>query len=160
MNLKIIIPLFVTSFFLVSFISPDVHYLLLDESDYEFMRQDNDSPALSIPDVNFKSYNEWQCFDASEVQLLLAEIDYNGWRQIPSINVKSMSFDIDPDINWDVEKISNYWSDLITGSRSICIFGAYLPNDDDKNSSWYIQKIKTQNGYWDRANFDKFLKKE
>ena len=158
MSLKKNIPLFFISFFLVSFISPDIHYLLLDESDYEFMREDNKSPALSIPDDNFKSYNKWQCFDVGEVQFLLAEVDYNGWHQIPSISVGDMSFDIDPDINWDVKKVSTYWSNLIDGARSICIFGAYLQNDDDKNSSWYIQKIKTQNGYWDRVDYDQFLK--
>jgi hypothetical protein len=160
MNLKKIIPLFFIAVFLVSFISPDMHYFILDESDYEFMREDNKSPALSIPDKNFKSYNKWQCFDVDDIQFLLAEIDYNGWHKIPSIKIGSMNFDLDPDINWDIEKVSNYWSDLVDGSRSICIFGAYLQIDDNKNSLWYIQKIKTSNGYWDRDRYDQFLKDE
>lgn len=154
--MKTIISLILISFSLTSFISPDSNYFLLDESDFQFMRLDNKEPALSIPEENFKSYNQWQCFETQDVEVLLVDIDYNKWHQVPSIAVGTMAFDIDPDINWDKDKVLDHWNNLIQGSKSICIFAAFLQNNDN-NSLWYIQKIKTQNGYWDRAEYGQFL---
>lgn len=125
--------------------------LLLTDADIEFQINDNISPALSIPDIGFKSFNKWQCFDASDVMIDLTEVDYNGIHSVPMIKIKNMNFDIDPEIKWDIDKVLSDWNNLFNGASSVCIFGAYLQDLNDEETMWYIESIKTDNGYWHRS---------
>lgn len=124
---------------------------LLTNADFEFQKDDNQSPALSIPDAGFASFNKWQCFDVSAAVVDLTEVDYDGLHSVPTIKIKNMNFDIDPDVEWDIEKVLNDWSNLFSGARSVCIFGAYLQDISDEETLWYIESIKTENGYWNRS---------
>ena len=112
------------------------------------------TPEITSLDNHKQYYNKWQCFSLADIEITEAEVDYNGWHKVPSINVKMKnvikSFDLDPDVKWNNNKIITEWKNLIKDQRSVCIFGAFLQEEKDSNSLWYIQKIKTRKGYWDR----------
>jgi len=149
---------------ILSFTPIDDRYSILDENDFAMMKVDNESPALTIPDENFESFNEWICFNINDVEITKSEVDYNGWHYVPSINASVsnsiISFDLDPEEKWDVDLVINTWNDLFENQKSVCISGAYLQETDNNGELWYIQKIKTNNGYWDRSDSDQFILKD
>ena len=136
---------------LLSFYPVDQNYLILDENDFDYARENNLSPALTIPDMGFESYNQWQCFNSKEIELVSSEVDYHGIHSVPTIQYKNMSFDLDPDILWNTEDVFLEWEGLLQEAKSICIFGAFLQEGPEYGSLWYIEKIKTENGYWSRS---------
>jgi len=135
---------------LLSFDPANSNYSLLTEDDFAFAREDNLSPAITIPDSGFESFNIWQCFSINEIEFLRSEVDYGSVHSVPTIQAPNLSFDLDPDLLWDTEKIFSNWNDLIQDANSICIFGAFLQDEPGFGSFWYIEKIKTDNGYWSR----------
>lgn len=151
-------------FSIISFAPIDEKYSILDDNDFAMMKIDNEKPAITIPDENFESFNEWICFNIKDLEITKAEVDYYDWHYVPSINVyidnHLLSFDLDPDKKWNIDLIIDTWKDLFENQESVCIFGAYLQEIDNNGELWYIQKIKTNNGYWDRSKSDKFLLKD
>jgi hypothetical protein len=129
-------------------------YSVLNIKDLLMTIKDNRTPEITILDNHEQYYNKWRCFSVADVEITEADVDYNGWHKVPSINVKIKnvikSFDLDPDVTWNNDSIINEWKTLIKDQRSVCIFGAFLQKEENGNSLWYIQKIKTQKGYWDR----------
>ncbi len=145
--------------FIFSFVILPKDYEILTSKDWEYMRESSHSPALSSTlqaKVQWKSYNEWQCFDANEIDLDFETVDYNGIRKIPTIFVMQIYpakiFDLSPETNWRSVETLNYWKELVEGSSSVCIFAAYLQTDEkgtpDEFESWVIEDIKTRKGYW------------
>ncbi len=140
------------SFFFVS------DYSVLSIKDIFMMIKDNRTPELTTLDDNKEHFNRWQCFRTKDIEISEADVNYNGWHKVPSINVKTQkvfkSFDLDPDIKLDTEAIINKWKLLIEKQRSICIFGVFLQKEADGSSLWYINMIKTKKGYWDRLEIN------
>lgn len=155
--------------FTLSFNWHDRAYDLLDETDWYLSKQaaESGTPALSSiigAENQWESYNEWRCFSAKGIDLRCAAIDDNGSRLIPMVNVLSEDEDLDyeyalgSEYSWDCQKVIDSWSTLINGQESICLHGAYLKEDEHSNTSlWYIDQIKTQNGYWKMENYHDFL---
>lgn len=143
-----------TIFLLVAVVFFISNYSILGVQDLLIAVKDNNVPEITILDNNEQHYNKWQCFSVIDVEITEAEVDYNGWHRVPSINIKTKdivkSFDLDPDVKWNNNKIITEWNNLIKDQKSICIFGAFLQKEKSGNSLWYIQKIKTRKGYWDR----------
>ncbi len=131
------------------------NYSVLGPKDIFIMIKDNKEPAITIPETKEKYFNNWKCFAINNIEITESEVNYYGWHKVPSINVKTkkglMSFDIDPDIKWNNELVLKKWKELISSERSICIFGAFLQKENDGSSVWYIQRLKTKRGYWDRS---------
>lgn len=133
------------------------NYSILNFSDFKIMITDSNKPGITIPTTNEEYYNKWQCFDIKNIEILEAEIDYNGKHIVPYIQVnlekKHLQFNVDPVVNLDDQKIIiNKWKNLIINQKNICIYGAYLQTDPDGTSVWYIDKIKTKLGYWNFAD--------
>jgi hypothetical protein len=120
------------------------------------MIEDNKEPAITIPGTKEEYFNKWQCFDIKNIEIAEAEIDYNGRRIVPYIQVNSgkhsLQFNVDPVINKDTKIIINKWKELIRDQKAVCIFAAYLQTDPDGASVWYINKLKTKAGYWSFAD--------
>ncbi len=131
------------------------NYSVLEVKDLYMMLEDNKTPAITIPETKEEYFNKWQCFSVKDINITEAEVDYRGWRKVPSIDIKtkkrSISFDIDPEKKWDNELVLRKWSNLISKERSVCIFGAFLQKEENGMELWYIQRIKTKRGYWDRS---------
>ena len=146
--ISIIIFVFITVLFSTS------NYSILRVKDLLTAIKSSRTSKITIIGNNEQYYNRWQCFSVETVEITEAEVNYNGWHKVPSINVKTKnivkSFDLDPDVRWDNDKIIKKWRDLIKDQKSICIFGVFLQKEEDGSSLWYIQKIKTKKGYWDR----------
>ena len=132
---------------------------LLTEEDLEDSIEDNQRPAISIPETGEKYFNEWHCLDASEITITTIEIDYNGVKQSPTLYAyykgKNVEYATDPDINWNVEVMMDHWRNIIKNSEEVCIFSAYL-QETPEGDLRYIERIKTEVGIWER-NDDQFV---
>jgi hypothetical protein len=129
------------------------NYSILRIEDIVIMIRDNKSPAITIPHKKEEYFNKWQCFDVKNIEITEAEIYYRGKRLVPYIQVnsknRSFEFHVDPVINCNKDAVIKKWNELINRQKAICIFAAYLQTDVDGTTVWYIQKLKTKNGYWD-----------
>ncbi len=141
------------------------HDPLLDTSD--LAREERDhlrGPALSsvLDDPNpWESYNQWMCFDSTQVQVETAEIDMDGgWVPWPQLRVEALgqTFLISPEVDLPVDaaKELEEWRRELRGSREVCLYAAFLEYSDsspdsvaDRESLWILQRLKTENGYWD-----------
>jgi hypothetical protein len=135
---------------------------ILTEEDWQYTEEDNQHPAITKPETGEKYFNEWHCFKTNDIKITLVEIDYNGIKQSPtiytSIDGKFVEYAIDPDINWDTDKVIAHWNDLIENDLDVCIFGVYLQETLDGELR-YIERIKTHNGTWQRGD-DNFILNE
>lgn len=155
MNKIIFTSLFI---FLTSFSWQDKNYSLLSEDDFIFAEEDNATPAISIPASKnqwLHSFNQWQCFPAHKAKVEVVNVDYNGWHEVPSIKViiddtSILSFDLDPDEDWEVEDISADWQNTLNNSARFCIFAAFMQSHGNEHM-YYIEQIKFENSYWSRS---------
>jgi hypothetical protein len=140
---------------------PSMKFLLTKE-DLEYTMEDNQAPAISIPETGEKYFNEWHCMDANEITITTVEIDYDGIKDSPTLyanyNGKDVEYATDPDINWNVDLMMNHWHHIIKNSKEVCIFSAYL-QETPEGDLRYIERIKTERGVWDR-NDDHFVLNE
>ncbi|MDD4974501.1 MAG: hypothetical protein PHY93_09145 [Bacteriovorax sp.] len=153
----------------LSFSLHDSSYDILSEEDWSLLRQEKEkgTPALSsaISDENkWESYNEWRCFSAKNVEALCASVDDDDSHLVPIVTIQNKDgspgyeYALGSEYNWNCNKVIESWSVLIENQESICIHGAYLQEDEQNNNSlWYIDQIKTQNGYWKMENYYDFL---
>lgn len=150
--------LFLFSLALITSFNFQRDYELLNETDYQLALQDNISPAISIPNEDgtwLYSYNKWMCFPAEYLDINKSKVNYNGWKELPSINTnysekKTLVFELDHDEDWDTNSIVLKWIEELTNSQSVCIFGAFLESYDNEYI-YFIEKIKFENSYWDRS---------
>jgi len=133
---------------------------LLSEDDMEFQLLDNaNGVALGSAlksEQPWESYNQWQCFDMSQVELVCA--DYDHGTLVPSISVATESevfiFDTYVEDGLDCEQTLSAWRQLLAGGIEACIFAAHMPDvdlDSDggrPQSLWYIKRLKGVGGYW------------
>lgn len=133
---------------------------LLSEEDREFQHIDNaNGRALgseSRSEHPWESYNRWQCFDISQVELTCA--DYDKGNLVPSIKAVTQSeiflFDTHVEDRQDCKKTLSTWRQLLVGGSEICIFAANMPDVDlgsdggRAQSLWYISRLKGAGGYW------------
>ncbi len=152
-----IILLFSTVLFLVLFMAIEQENFLLTEEDLLLQDTKLNEPAIYVPKKNTYSYNKWDCFLSSQVQIGKSRVNYDGWHDVPSLDVetqsKKRSYDLDPDERWEYEFIKKQWKQLFENESHICILGAYLQDLEDRNELWYIEQIKTEKGYWKREDF-------
>ena len=135
------------------------HASILTEADWQYMEEDNQKPAITIPETGEEYYNKWHCFSSSDIELLFVEIYYDKEKLSPTITTsndgKYIEFAIDPDRDWDENKVMEYWKSLQRESPSICIFAVYL-QETPNGELHYIERIKTLHATWDR-NDETFL---
>lgn len=134
---------------------------LLSEADMEFQRLDNADGIAIGSAVNSErpwvSYNEWQCFPVSKIELSCAEYDHGTL--VPSIKVATGSevllFDSHVEDRLDCQKTLSIWQTLFTVGEEACIFAAHMPEvnlgavEEGPQSLWYISRLKGAGGYWD-----------
>lgn len=151
--------LILTTIFLTSsFAFINEHYQVLTKEDFDMAHEDNKTSAISWPqsDGSFvESFNKWQCYSTDQIKLSTVEIEDHESKCVPSIEIAHDNFvqlfDIDNEENWDCEKILDDWNELIKNQRSICLFGAFVQYETSNIFLWDLEKIKTENGYWDRV---------
>ena len=133
---------------------------LLDEGDIEFQRIDNFSGVALGAELKSEhpwgSYNQWQCFHMSHVELTCA--DYDNGTLVPSISVTTENdlflFDAHVEDRLDCEHTLSAWRQLLAGGSEVCIFAAHMPgvdldSDGDRPQSlWYINRLKGAGGWW------------
>jgi hypothetical protein len=137
---------------------PDWRTILTGE-DLEYTIEDNQRPAISIPETGEKYFNEWHCMNSREITITTVEIEYDGTKESPTLyanyNGKNIEYATDPDINWNVVFMMEHWRNIIKNSDEVCLFSAYLQETPDGDLR-YIERIKTEVGIWDR-NDDQFV---
>jgi hypothetical protein len=155
--------------FTLSFNWHDRAYDILGETDWYLSKQAaaSGTPALSSTigaENQWESYNEWRCFSTKSIDLRCATIDDNSSSLIPVVSVLSKDEDLDyeyalgSEYIWDCQKVIDSWATLVDEQESICLYGARLQAPEQDNISlWYIDQIKTQNGYWKMENYHDFL---
>jgi hypothetical protein len=135
---------------------------LLTEEDLAYVKETNKRPSITIPEEGLEFYNDWHCLRSKSVTISVSEIDYDGLKKSPTINSlfekKNTEYHIDPDVNWQVDKIISYWKKLLKGSDEICILSVFLQSSPEGDIR-YIERIKTRNGIWDRGD-DQFTIEE
>ncbi len=129
--------------------------LSADDLERETLERESGHPALGglLNDPEpWESYNQWKCFPTKWANLTFAEVDYGGWKKVPSITIESPShtdlFDLEPDEPWDNLKTMARWAELFDQADEVCIYAAFLQEFDEDTSDWIIADIKTRNGYW------------
>lgn len=111
-------------------------------------------PALSSSpeDPNaWEAYNEWRCFATEEIHLSCSIYDVSTEVAGMQIYSEGMNYfyDLPVESNLNCYETLLTWRDLIGKSLQVCIFAAQLPGAiAESGSLWYIQKIKTEYGYW------------
>lgn len=131
----------------------------------DFAAEENDrqqGPTLSSANADpnpWATYNQWMCFDTQHVQLEPVQIKFDtDWKPWPQITVTTSEhrFLISPetDLHLNTEELLAQWKKLFEGSREICIYSAFLQYVDEEDgissdSLWVLEKLKTENGYWD-----------
>ncbi len=132
------------------------HYFVLTWPDIVFAWYDSKHVELSRPETNEKYYNRWFCFDANNVKVSDAVIEYGTIRSVPLIDVKTsgnvFQFNVDPEVEWDTNAVQNLWHGLLEKQNSVCIFSVYSQTDDDGTEVRYIRKIRTRAGLWDKLD--------
>lgn len=133
---------------------------LLSENDLEFQRIDNASAVALGSELTSEhqwgSYNQWQCFNMSQIELTCA--DYDHGTLVPSIRVATereiFLFDVHVEDRLDCEQTLSAWRKLLVGGIEACIFAAHMPDIDLDldgelpQSLWYINRLKGVGGYW------------
>jgi hypothetical protein len=161
--------LFTIILFSSSFSYLNESYQILNEEDFKMAHAADIVSAISWPqsDGSFiESFNKWQCYSINQVKLSTVDIDNNGLKCIPSIEISHHNenliqlFDIDDEENWDCEKILDRWNELIKDQKSICLFGALSQFESPNIFLWDLEKIKTENGYWNRSEEADLLNNE
>lgn len=145
-------------FFLITSFSDKESHGILNINDYKMAEEDNLSPAIRIPSIDgtsIQSFNEWRCFPAKLVTLNTTHINYDGWKDLPRIEIELdyenvLNYELDPDVNWNSEDIIYNWRKGIDYSQTICIFGAYLQSHENEHI-FYIEKIKFEINEWSRS---------
>jgi hypothetical protein len=121
--------------------------------------KDNERPALSFPDTGKKYFNEWHCFESQSFQLLTSKINYDRLKDVPTLFYEEedqrIEFTIDPDVDWDIVKIMAFWKELLKKSKYTCLFSVHL-QEGPEGEVRYIERLKTDEGFWDRAD-DEFV---
>lgn len=137
---------------------------ILSEEDYILENEAQNTYAISIPEEHFYSSNKWNCFPSSHINITTSQVYYDGRHDVPSIDARDgrrvLSYDLDPDIRWNVELILEHWRFLAAEVESFCIFGVFMQKIDDEYELWYIEQIKTEKGYWKREDFFDYLSLE
>ncbi|NDG28252.1 MAG: hypothetical protein EB120_13885, partial [Proteobacteria bacterium] len=140
---------------------------LLTEEDIG-LEETQEAPALSSmldTENPWKSYNQWQCFDARDVTPtfmghFLDPEDRSEEMRTPALQVElpeeTLVFDLEPeDLKFmDCEdcpsKIFENWREWLDRERAICIYAAHLQDLNADESYWILSKIKTSRGYWSK----------
>ena len=142
----------------------DRSYDLLEQTDWDLMQSDSYSAQLSstlTDPEQWESFNIWQCFESRDLEIYTSGVNYDGEdKVIPAMfnsNVFPLKdFALYPEMHWRAKEIVKKWKKIINESESICIYGAKLPNANANTANeiepWYIERIKTDNGYWSIKN--------
>lgn len=130
---------------------------ILTQEDFDMQREHfEDGPTMTSVSGDWKSYNQWQCFNVNQIEFDCAVYDYDK-KLVPHLKIQYSSFRYEFDLHvedgFDCRKTLETWADLMDGSREICIYAAFMPGvrETDYPSDWYlwyIHTIKTSNGYW------------
>ena len=163
--------IFVLTIFLTSsFSSIDKSYQVLSAEDFKMAHTADKVSVISWPQSDgsvIESFNKWQCYSINQVKLSTVDINNNnGLKCIPSIEISHHNenliqlFDIDDEENWDCEKNLDQWNELIKNQNSICLFGAFSQFESPNVFLWDLEKIKTENGYWNRSEEADLLNSE
>lgn len=130
---------------------------ILNQYDLEMQNLDREEgAALFSENKSWITYNQWQCFNIDYISLNCTEYDY-GKNQVPTIIVNNPSFRYEFDLHvedgFDCRETLVTWAELMNGSREVCIYASFMPGVREvgypsKWFLWYIQRIKTSNGYW------------
>ncbi|MCM0605099.1 MAG: hypothetical protein KA715_03340 [Xanthomonadaceae bacterium] len=111
----------------------------------------------------WESYDQWQCFSLNQITFECATYDRDTL--VPSIKAKNdkgiIFFDVHVEDELHCEDTLIQWRDLVHGGSKICLLAAYMPDVDmgvdeatkKPNSLWYIDQIKSRNGYWKLKDF-------
>lgn len=126
---------------------------LLTSDDWEYLQNDNRSPAITIPESGNSYYNEWTCHLTENIEIELVSVIYNETEMgSPTIFAKDakgiIEYALDPEPIEFSNLIINKWTALITGTEEVCFVSAflqYLPEGEIR----ILQRIKTHQGKWD-----------
>jgi len=119
-------------------------------------------PALSSASNakdQWGSYNQWMCFPKMDVKYECAQYDQDIL--VPSVKAQTNEhvffFELHVEDGVLCEKTLAEWEKMSIQSSEVCLFAAQMPNTDlgeDRGrpqSLWYLDALKTENGYWQIA---------
>lgn len=131
---------------------------LLNEDDHEWVYGLNqEGPYMtSVPGVEraWESYYEWLCFSVENTELSCTTYDEDVL--VPSISTVDKNhtyfFDLHVEDGFECQSTLYSWHQLIDGAQKVCVMAALMPSAFEKDpemSLWYINAIKTAQGYWE-----------
>src|SRR5690606_4478688 len=132
-------------------------YPLLDQRDIDLQKEDlRRGPVMEAGknETYWSTNNQWQCFPNEKIELRCATYDLDT--KVPSIVITQpfhrYEFDLPFGESPSCEETLQHWDFLINSSNQICIYAAFFPAIDAPGygaewSLWYIENIKTHNGY-------------
>jgi hypothetical protein len=137
------------------------HSRLLSNEDLFLEYKDRElGPELSsgISDPNpWESYNQWMCFNASQVHLTQVKVKYEGKdKTMPQLEVSllghSFEISLSADTEYDNDLIFEMWQNLLKESKEVCAYAAYLTHlnleGELPTSLWIISRLKSESGLW------------
>lgn len=126
---------------------------LLTSEDWAYLEEDNTRPAITFPESEESSYNEWTCHLAENLEIQMVPVIYNEIEMgSPTIYAKDsqrvIEYALDPEPMEFSYEIENKWTSLITGTEEVCLVSAFL-QDSPEGEVRIVQRIKTHLGIWD-----------
>ena len=139
---------------------------LLTPEDVSYEATDRENgPALSSSlddSSSWASYNQWMCFDVSQIRIETSNVKFaSGWKPWPQFSVETSGqrfvFSPETERELDASLISSSWKTLVSKTRNICLYAAFLQCLDRENMSeseslWILEGFKTESGYWRMAD--------
>ena len=137
---------------------------LLSAEDLELESLDRErGPELSAPlteSPRWESFNEWQCFHGSELQLRCVSLD-DGEFQVPNLEVteagRLYEFSLNPSRDFDCEKVLEVWKRMVDVETPFCVYSARLQEYSEEQAAdlgvnrwtlWIVSRIKSEGSYW------------
>lgn len=134
---------------------------LLSAEDLELQRTDRQNPVLSVAfdgSDRQKTYSQWMCFEAEQVQFEGEEVRYaekTKWLPLAIVTTLGQRFEFSlyDEFGEDGKEVLKKWKDLYAGAPEICFYAPFLQyvkkdREGLAYSQWLLQRMKTKNGYW------------
>jgi len=154
MKKVLLVLLLISSSFVFAWVAVNDFEALLIHGDWLDLEEDNLRPVITITGTNEEYYNEWDCYDSRELEVVSVEVTYRGEENYRSPTVyaykngKLIEFSLDPVPLANSKKVIKTWKNLIHDSISTCMKSAFLQNTSESELR-IVDRIKTQNGVWD-----------
>lgn len=125
----------------------------MTSEDWEYLQNDNTTPAITLPESGESYYNEWTCHLTENLEIEIVPVIYDE-REMgsPTIIAKDsqriIEYALDPEPMAFSNKILKKWTVLIQGTEEVCFVSAFLQSTPEGELR-IVQRIKTHQGVWD-----------